>query len=122
MGSTVWILQSATFSSAITSASLIKRVLSSRIGFLLDRGKLNPVRIRELQQFGRASEFHLVVFPEGTRGDGLRVGPCQPGLYYIAQEARLPMVPVVFEYMQLVSTNAGGSQHVGGLRYVEVHF
>ena len=108
---------------SVWHASWIKRVLSSRIGFLLERGKLNPGRVRELQEFGRAaSEFHLVVFPEGTRGDGLRIGPCQPGLYYIAQEARLPMVPVFFENMQLVSTKTGRFHPIGGLRKVEVHF
>jgi len=108
---------------SVWHASWIKRVLSSRIGFLLERGKLNPGRIRELQEFGRAAnEFHLVVFPEGTRGDGVRVGPCQPGLYYIAQEARLAMVPVFFENMQLVSTKTGRFHPIGGLRKVEVHF
>ena len=46
----------------------------------LERGKFNPARVRELQAFGRANaEFHLVVFPEGTRGDGVQAGPCQPG-------------------------------------------
>src|SRR5262249_49502264 len=59
-------------------ASRIKRWLSGPIGFLMERGKFNPARIRELQSFGRASSrFHLVVFPEGTRGDGVHVGPCQ---------------------------------------------
>src|ERR1700722_3478985 len=57
-------------------ASWLRKVLSSRIGFLLERGKINPNRIEELQTFGRASrEFHLVVFPEGTRGDGVHVAP-----------------------------------------------
>lgn len=108
---------------SVWHASWIKRLLSSRIGFLLERGKLNPGRIRELQDFGRAAnEFHLVVFPEGTRGDGIHVGPCQPGLYYIAQEARLPMVPVFFENMQLVSTKTGRFHPIGGLKKVEVHF
>jgi 1-acyl-sn-glycerol-3-phosphate acyltransferase len=108
---------------SVWHASWLKRVLSSRIGFLLERGKLNPGRIRELQEFGRAaSEFHLVVFPEGTRGDGVRVGPCQPGLYYIAQEARLPMVPVFFENMHFVSKKSGRFHPIGGLRKVEVHF
>ena len=108
---------------AVWHASWLKRILSSRIGFLLERGKLNPGRIGELQDFGRAArEFHLVVFPEGTRGDGIRVGPCQPGIYYIAQEARLPIVPVFFENMQLVSTKAGRYHPIGGLRKVEVHF
>src|SRR6185436_8464024 len=86
-------------------ASLIRRLLSSRIGFLLERGKLSPSRIRDLQAFGRASShFNLVVFPEGTRGDGIDVGPCQPGIYYIAQEARVPLVPIFIKNMQLVST------------------
>jgi 1-acyl-sn-glycerol-3-phosphate acyltransferase len=97
--------------------------LSSRIGFLLERGGLNPNRIAELQRFGRAGkEYHLVVFPEGTRGDGATVLPCQPGIHYIAQEARLPLVPVFFENMQLVSTKAGRFHPIGGLRKVEVHF
>ncbi len=115
-------------------ASLIRRLLSSRIGFLLERGKLNLGRIGELQSFGRAGKsFHLVVFPEGTRGDGLQVGSFQPGLYYVAQEARLPKVrfsttitgwpwPVYFANMQLVSTKNGAFHPVSGLRKVEVRF
>ena len=104
-------------------ASWMKKMLSSRIGFLLERGKFNPNRIRELQSFARASkEFHIVVFPEGTRSDGLHVGPCQPGIYFIAQEAKVPMVPVFFENMQLVSTKNDRFRPLSGLRKVEVHF
>ena len=76
-------------------ASPLHRALSSRIGFLLERGKLNLDRIHELETFGRSIEdFHLVVFPEGTRGDGLNVARCQPGIYHIAQESQAPIVPV----------------------------
>jgi len=108
---------------AVWHASPMKRIISGPIAFLLDRGKLNPGRIRELQAFGRAgNQFHLVVFPEGTRGDGLQVGPCQPGIYYIAREARLPIVPVFFHNMQLVSTKQGGFHPLSGLRKVEVFF
>ena len=104
-------------------ASWLKRLLSSRIGFLLERGKLNPNRISELQEFGRAGrQFHLVVFPEGTRGDGVNVRPCQPGIYYISQEARLPIVPVFFQNMQLLSTKTGRFHPIAGLRQLEVHF
>jgi 1-acyl-sn-glycerol-3-phosphate acyltransferase len=107
----------------IWHASWIRRLLSSPIGFLLERGKLNPGRIRELQGFGRLSEqFQLVVFPEGTRGDGVHVGSCQPGIYYIAQEARVPIVPVFIENMQLISTKAGRFHPFRGWRKVEVHF
>jgi 1-acyl-sn-glycerol-3-phosphate acyltransferase len=107
----------------IWHASPVRRLLSSRIGFLLERGKLNPNRIRELQEFGRAGkDFHLIVFPEGTRGDGVNVAECQPGIYFIAQKARLPIVPVFFENMQLVSTKTGRFHPIGGLRKVEMHF
>ncbi len=107
----------------IWHASPVRRLLSSHIGFLLERGKLNPNRIRELQEFGRAGkDFHLIVFPEGTRGDGVNVAECQPGIYFIAQKARLPIVPVFFENMQLVSTKTGRFHPIGGLRKVEMHF
>src|SRR5262245_44490003 len=108
---------------SVWHASWIKQILSRPIGFLLNRGKLNPNRIDELQTFGRAGrEFHLVVFPEGTRGDGVNVATCQPGIYHIAQEARLPLMPVFFENMQLVSTKKGRFHPFGGLRKVDVHF
>jgi 1-acyl-sn-glycerol-3-phosphate acyltransferase len=104
-------------------ASWIRRILSNKIGFLVERGKLNPNRIEELQTFGRCGkEFHLVVFPEGTRGDGVNVATCQPGIYYIAQAARLPIIPVFIENMQLVSTKTGRFHPVRGWRKVEVHF
>jgi 1-acyl-sn-glycerol-3-phosphate acyltransferase len=50
------------------------------------------------------------------------VGPCQAGIYHIAQEARVPMVPVFIENMQFVSTKTGRFHPIGGLRKVEVHF
>jgi 1-acyl-sn-glycerol-3-phosphate acyltransferase len=102
-------------------ASWLKRLLSSRIGFLLDRGRLNPNRIEELQTFGQcASDFHLLVFPEGTRGDGLHVAECQPGIYHIAQRARVPIVPVFLRNMQFVSTKTGRFHPIGGLRQIDV--
>ncbi len=104
-------------------ASWLKKLLSSRIGFLLERGKLNPNRMAELQTFGRAgNEFHLVVFPEGTRGDGVNVATCQPGIYHIAQAARLPIVPVFIANMQLISTKTGRFHPFRGLHKVEVQF
>lgn len=107
----------------VWQASWVKRVLSGPIGFLLERGRLNPNRICELQAFARASaESNLIVFPEGTRGDGVHVGPCQPGIYFIAQEARVPLVPIFIENMQLVSTKKGRFHPFSGLRKVEVHF
>ncbi len=103
-------------------ASWLRKFLSRRTAFLLERGKLQPNRIHELEAFGRAGrEFQLLVFPEGTRGDGVNVAPCQPGIYFIAQAARLPLVPVFIENMQLVSTKTGKFHPVQGWRKVEVH-
>ena len=103
--------------------SWIRRALSRPIGFLLERGRLNPGRIRELQKYAREiKKFHLVVFPEGTRGNGVDVAECQPGIYYVAQESRAPIVPVFIENMQFVSTKAGNFHPIGGLRKIEVHF
>jgi 1-acyl-sn-glycerol-3-phosphate acyltransferase len=104
-------------------ASWIRRSLSRRTSFLLERGKLNQGKTSELQAFGRAGKnFQLIVFPEGTRGDGVNVAECQPGIYFIAHEARLPIVPVFIENMQCVSTKTGRFHPIGGLRKVEVHF
>jgi 1-acyl-sn-glycerol-3-phosphate acyltransferase len=103
--------------------SWLRRTLSHPIGFLLDRGKLNPGRIRELQKYGRhIDKLNLVVFPEGTRGNGVDVAECQPGIYYVAQEARAPIVPVFIENMHLVSTKTGKFHLISGLRKVEVYY
>lgn len=108
---------------SVWHANWIKKLLSSKIGFLLERGKFNPNRLDELQEFGRCGqEFHLIVFPEGTRGDGVNVATCQPGIYHIAQEARIPIVPVFIENMQLISTKTGRFHPFAGWRKVEVHF
>jgi 1-acyl-sn-glycerol-3-phosphate acyltransferase len=107
----------------IWNTSWFKRALSNTLGFLLERGKLNPARIEELKTFGRAaSDFQLVVFPEGTRGNGVDVAECQPGIFHIAQEARVPVVPIFIENMQLVSTKKGKFHPIAGLRKVEIHF
>jgi 1-acyl-sn-glycerol-3-phosphate acyltransferase len=104
-------------------ASWLRKLISRRTAFLLERGKINPNRIAELQTFGRAGkEFHLVVFPEGTRGDGVNVAACQPGIYFIAQEARIPIVPVFIANMQLISTKTGRFHPFRGIHKVVVQF
>jgi len=106
----------------VWSASWIRRLLSRHTSFLLDRGKLNRGKIRDLQEFGRAGrDFQLIVFPEGTRGDGHNVAPCQPGIYFIARAARIPIVPIFIENMQLISTKTGRFHLLRGWRKVEVH-
>jgi 1-acyl-sn-glycerol-3-phosphate acyltransferase len=108
---------------SVWHASRLKRLLSSKIGFLLERGKNNPNRLNELSEFARAGrEFHLIVFPEGTRGDGVTVAPCQPGIYVIAQEAQLPIVPIFIKNMHRLSTKTGTLHPVAALRKIEAHF
>jgi 1-acyl-sn-glycerol-3-phosphate acyltransferase len=103
--------------------SWVRSLLSKPIGFLLERGKLNPNRIRELENYAsEIKRFNLIVFPEGTRGDGVNVAECQPGIFYVAQAARAVMVPVFIANMQLVSTKTGPFHPIGGLRKVEIHF
>jgi 1-acyl-sn-glycerol-3-phosphate acyltransferase len=107
----------------VWSTSWIKSALSRPIGFLLERGRLNPNRINELQKYAQLGrQFNLVVFPEGTRGNGLTVAECQPGIYHVAQESRAVIVPIFIENMQLVSTKMGAFHPFSGLRKIETHF
>lgn len=104
-------------------ANVLRRVLSSRIGFLLERGRMNAARLDELHAFGTAArDFNLLVFPEGTRGNGTDVAECQPGVFHIAQDARVPLVPVFIAGMEHVSTKEGRFHPFSGLRKVTVHF
>jgi 1-acyl-sn-glycerol-3-phosphate acyltransferase len=108
---------------SVWSAGWIRRALASRIGFLIEREHPTRDRIRQLQSFGRSIEdFQLLVFPEGTRGDGLTVKECQAGIYFVAQAARAPVVPIFIEGMQHVSTKTTPFHPLGGLRKVRVRF
>jgi 1-acyl-sn-glycerol-3-phosphate acyltransferase len=90
---------------------------------LIEREHPTRDRIRQLQSFARSVEdFQLLVFPEGTRGDGVHVKECQPGVYFVAQAARAPIVPVFIEGMQHVSTKTTPFRPLGGLRRIRVHF
>ena len=103
--------------------SWTRRFLSGPFGYLLERGKFNSSRLRELQTFGRAVEnFQLIVFPEGTRGNGVDVAPCQPGIFYVAQAAQVPVVPVFIENMQRLSTKLGQVHPLAALGKLEFHF
>jgi 1-acyl-sn-glycerol-3-phosphate acyltransferase len=107
----------------VWSDSWLKKILSRPIGFLVARGRINPRRRRELENYARRIEkFNLVVFPEGTRGNGCDVAECQPGIFSIAQIARAPLVPVFIANMQCVSTKTGKFHWRGGWRKVEVFF
>jgi 1-acyl-sn-glycerol-3-phosphate acyltransferase len=104
-------------------SNVIRRLLSARLGFLIQRDRPSRQRLQELESFGRCREdFHLLVFPEGTRGDGRRVRRCQPGIFHVAQAAAVPMVPVFIAGMEQVSSKSGRPHPLRGWRKVRVHF
>jgi 1-acyl-sn-glycerol-3-phosphate acyltransferase len=101
----------------------VRRLVSARVGFFIDRGRPTKELIRRLREFGACgSHYALIVFPEGHRGDGVHVQECQPGIYHVARAAKLPMVPVFIENMQLVSSKTVPFRPLRGLRKVVLHF
>jgi 1-acyl-sn-glycerol-3-phosphate acyltransferase len=108
---------------ATWSRSLVRRLLSRRTGYLIDRGSPDRAMVQRLRDFGaRIDRFELIVFPEGTRGDGKTVAPCQPGIAVIARKAGVPIVPVFLEGVERVSSKRGPRRLLGGLRSVEIRF
>jgi 1-acyl-sn-glycerol-3-phosphate acyltransferase len=76
---------------------------------LLERGSVNKVPNPEEAHFvGRhlmeqmadalGTENSLILFPEGTRGNGEKIGPFRSGLYHLAQ--RRPNVQLVPAYLE----------------------
>jgi len=101
----------------------LRRLLSARVGFLIDREGATRQRLRELSAFGKSSaEFDLIVFPEGTRGDGKRVLPCQTGIYFVARAAKVPIVPVFIDGMAKLSSKHGGVHPLRALRSIDLYF
>ncbi|MHC4451881.1 MAG: lysophospholipid acyltransferase family protein [Planctomycetota bacterium] len=102
--------------------SRLRTALSRHVGFLIDRGAVYKSTMERLREFGASSDkFELIVFPEGTRGDGRTVAPCQPGVYFIARAAGVPIVPVFLEGVEKISSKHGPRRLVRGLRSVEIH-
>ena len=60
---------------------------------LVDRANPGPSVVRKMQQLVE-SGASLVVFPEGTRSDDGRVGPFKPGVFAIAVDRQLPIIPI----------------------------
>ena len=105
------------------AASWIRKFLSRRTGFLLERGKFNPNRIPRTAGFGRAGkEFQLIVFPEGTRGDGMNVAPCQPGSISSPRKRAFPSCPCSSRTCSWFPRRPDGFILFRGLRKVEIHF
>ncbi|MHC4958154.1 MAG: lysophospholipid acyltransferase family protein [Planctomycetota bacterium] len=100
----------------------VRRMLSARVGYLIERGRITKEIAGKLSDFAHLSAVsNILVFPEGTRGDGVNVKKCQPGIYHVAREAGVPVVPVFLESLQKVSTKSGPLHLLRGLRKVTIH-
>jgi 1-acyl-sn-glycerol-3-phosphate acyltransferase len=62
-------------------------------GFAVERDGTDRKALRESIAMLQGGEV-LVVFPEGTRQNGKKIQPLQPGAAYLAMRAEVPMVPV----------------------------
>jgi len=60
---------------------------------LVDRAHPGPSVVRKTQQLIRNGSS-LVVFPEGTRSDDDQVGRFKPGVFAIAVDRQLPIIPI----------------------------
>ena len=79
---------------------------------------MNPCDVTAASKRARSSRFGA----SAVSRDGVNVATCQPGIFHISQEARLPIVPIFIENMQLISTKTGRFHLLAGWRKVEAHF
>ena len=61
----------------------------------------------------------VIIFPEGTRGDGKRLLPFKPGGFDIALKAKVPIVPFVIKGTSYVMPKGSFSVKPSD---IEVHF
>lgn len=69
--------------------------LRAGAAIMIDRGDRERARI-SIEAAGRAvrSGRSVLMFPEGTRTPSLEIGPFKKGPFYLALEARVPVLPV----------------------------
>jgi 1-acyl-sn-glycerol-3-phosphate acyltransferase len=89
----------------------VRRYLSENVfkAVLVDRGVIARARVPDHSKFASrslienlsgalAQQDSLILFPEGTRGNGEKVGTFRSGLYYLAH--RYPQVELVPAYLE----------------------
>ncbi|GMV35878.1 MAG: 1-acyl-sn-glycerol-3-phosphate acyltransferase [Fimbriimonadales bacterium] len=72
---------------------VVGRVLRMVGAFPVDRGSADLAAIRKAQSLLRAGEA-VLVFPEGTRGDGKSLGEPNQGVALLAKLTSAPVIPV----------------------------
>lgn len=73
----------------------IKRLLINLGGFPVDRSAKGKLVDQMVENFRKIEDFAITVTPEGTRG---RVSKWKTGFYYIALNAKVPVVMSGFDY------------------------
>ncbi|HEV7450155.1 MAG TPA: lysophospholipid acyltransferase family protein [Pseudonocardiaceae bacterium] len=88
------------------TAGRIKRYLAARVfrALLIDRSGGDTARGAIEQMVGALRDGNsLIIFPEGTRGDGSEIAPFRSGLYHLAMAAPdAELVPVLLENLNRV--------------------
>jgi 1-acyl-sn-glycerol-3-phosphate acyltransferase len=71
---------------------------------LLDRGDLSRAiaSIRAAAERVRRERISVWVFPEGHRNQGAKLLPFKKGVFHLAVEAQVPIVPIVTEPMNTI--------------------
>jgi 1-acyl-sn-glycerol-3-phosphate acyltransferase len=84
---------------AFLANSVFRAVLVDRQATTLEERQ----RQVELMKEGLGDRDSLIIFPEGTRGEGESVAPFKSGLYHLARQApRAELVPVYLENLNRV--------------------
>lgn len=87
-------------------AGRVKHYLAARVfrALLIDRSGGASARIATEQMIGALREGDsLIIFPEGTRGEGREIAPFKSGLYHLAMAVPdAELVPVLLENLNRV--------------------
>jgi 1-acyl-sn-glycerol-3-phosphate acyltransferase len=84
----------------------VRHYLATQVfnAMLIDRTEIKvhqspvDVMVREIGQ-----QYSLIVFPEGSRGDGLEIGEFKSGLYYLSKKRPdLELIPVYIDNMNRI--------------------
>jgi len=89
-------------------------------GVPVDRSKNNNLVGQAIQDFKTMDRLHILLTPEGTRK---RTEKFKSGFYYIALEAGVPILPVVFDFgektirmLPVISVRGDGASEVEEIR------
>jgi 1-acyl-sn-glycerol-3-phosphate acyltransferase len=88
---------------------LFGRLIASLGAFPVKRGEGDTEAIRKALALLEAGEA-LLIFPEGSRGDGLTLGPINRGVAMMAKRTRAPVVPVGIIGTHVVKPRGGGGR------------